>query len=167
MRGRDRGLPPGDLQPLAHLARVPLPSGAAGAHLGGTSLVPLLEAPEHGRVKHAALSQFPRCFQNNSHHTGGKPGDETNRTSSWESMSDCHWTERGFIDFMGYKMRTEKYAITQWLVWDGAKLRPDWDQQVALELYDHTGDTGFAPAAFDDFEYVNLADLPQYASVQA
>eukprot|EP01050_Picozoa_sp_SAG11_P020411 SAG11_NODE_3434_length_2450_cov_1.447044_2_plen_50_part_00 len=34
-------------------------------------------------------------------HTGGKPGDENNRTVSWESMSDCHWTDRAHIDYMG------------------------------------------------------------------
>ena len=32
---------------LAELAGVPLPAGAAGAHLGGTSLVPLLRDPAH------------------------------------------------------------------------------------------------------------------------
>jgi iduronate 2-sulfatase len=157
-----------DLFPtLAQLAGVPIPTGKAGAHLGGVSLVPLLIDPAHGRVKDVALSQFPRCFQNNTHHTGGKPGDENNHTSSWETMSDCHWTERGFIDFMGYKMRTDNMSFTLWLAWDGANLRPDWDRQAGVELYDHMGDVGMAPAAFDDYENVNLAGKPEYAQLQA
>ena len=109
-----------DLYPtLAELAGVPLPSGVGGEYLGGVSLVPIMvsaetEAGAVVQVKNCTLSQFPRCWQNNTHHTGGKPGDEKNRTSSWESMSDCHWTDRAFIDFMGYKMRTENMSITQW-----------------------------------------------------
>ena len=38
---------------------------------------------------------------------------------------------------------------------------------MARELYDHAGDTGLAPAAFDDFENENLAGRPAYAHVQA
>jgi hypothetical protein len=46
-------------------------------------------------VKDVTISQFPRCWQNNTHYEDGpKPGDENNRTASWESMSDCHWTDR-------------------------------------------------------------------------
>ena len=48
---------------------------------------------------------------------GGKPGDE-NRTSSWESMSNCYWTDRMYIDFMGYKMRTHDASITVWSVFE-------------------------------------------------
>ena len=51
-------------------------------------------------------------------------------------------------------------------VWDGAALRPDWSRPVGLELYDHSGDDGMAPAAFDDFENENLADRPEWAAVQ-
>ena len=64
-------------------------------------------------------------------------------------------------------MRTQNMSVTQWLVWDGARLRPDWARQVGVELYDHAGDTGLAPSAFDDFENVNLAGRPEYAQVQA
>ena len=98
---------------------------------------------------------------------GGKPGDEKNRTTSWETMSDCHWTERAHIDFMGYKMRTPNMSITAWLTWDGAALRADWSQLVGLELYDHSGDDGMAPAAFDDYENENLAGRSEWAAVQA
>ena len=64
-------------------------------------------------------------------------------------------------------MRTENMSITLWLVWDGAALRPDWKQQVGVELYDHAGDTGMAPAAFDDFENENLAGRPEHSALQA
>lgn len=59
--------------------------------------------------------------------------------------SDCHWTERHYIDYMGYRMRTADYAVTQWVKWDGANLRPLWNDTVGLELYDHRGDTGTTP----------------------
>ena len=79
-----------DLYPtISELAGVPLPEGAQGEFLGGTSLAPVLQSGGENGVKSVTLSQFPRCWQNNSHHTGGKPGDENNHTSSWESMSDC------------------------------------------------------------------------------
>ena len=60
------------------------------------------------QVKEVALSQFPRCFQNNTGHDGngigvgpdtpfGGPGDERNKTVSLMSMSDCHWVRRNAI----------------------------------------------------------------------
>ena len=67
------------------------------AHLGGLSLAPVFK-DSSATVKDIAMSQFPRCFQNNTHYQGQKPGDEKNRTSSWETMSDCHWTDRAFLD---------------------------------------------------------------------
>jgi hypothetical protein len=166
---------------LSELAGLTLPTGAAGEHLGGTSLVPVLSGKAK-QVKNATISQFPRCWQNNSNHSGGKPGDENNRTVSWESMSDCHWTNRDSIDFMGYKMRTEEWSVTAWSTWDGAALRPIWGSHCGeterpdgspdpepgdatvgcYELYQHAGDTGMAPAAFDDYENVNLAKDPAH-----
>merc|ERR1711924_275539 len=79
-------------------------------YLGGESLVPIMRDPEHGTtVKNIALSQMGRCWQNNTHYQDvkghhGQPGDEHNHTNSWESMSDCHWVEREYIDFMGYRI---------------------------------------------------------------
>ena len=131
------------------------------------------------QVKNATISQFPRCWQNNSHHSGHKPGDENNLTVSWESMSDCHWTDRTAIDYMGYKMRTTDWSVTAWQRWDGTTLRPLWGTDCGenaldtdplnpsvgcFELYAHTGDDGMAPAAFDDYENVNLAKDPAHAS---
>lgn len=82
-------------------------------------------------------------------------------------MSDCHWTDRRFIDFMGYKMRTRNMSITQWSRWDGDSLSARWDEPVGIELYSHVGDTGVARAAFDSYENVNLAGNPAYAEQQA
>lgn len=149
---------------LVDLAGIKMPTGEAGAYLTGTSLAPILEG-KVAQVKDAALAQFPRCWQNNTHYTGSKPGDERNRTNSFMSMSDCHWTQRHFIDFMGYKMRTHNMSITVWTRWDGANLRPDWNETIATELYSHVGDNGMAPAAFDDYENVNLASRPEYGPV--
>ena len=69
-------------------------------------------------------------------------GDEKNHTNSWESMSDCHWTDRTGFDYMGYRMRTADYAITHWMEWDQVALRPRWNKTVGYELYDHHGDNG-------------------------
>ena len=135
------------------------------ADLGGVSLAPVFRDPA-AQVKDVAMSQFPRCFQNNTHYTGAKPGDENNRTTSWETMSDCHWTQRGHIDFMGYKMRTANFSVTQWFSWNGTALRANYDDVVGVELYDHSTDDGMAPAAFDDFENVNLAGNPKYVDVE-
>ena len=90
-----------DLYPtLVELAGLQLPRGVGGAHLGGKSLVPVLRDPKV-IVKDVAIAQFPRCWQNNTDHVGSKPGDENNRTASFESMSDCHWTHHENIDYMG------------------------------------------------------------------
>ena len=167
-----------DLYPtLSELAGLELPTGAAGAYLGGTSLVPVMRGLVE-QVKNMTLSQFPRCYQNNTHHTGAKPGDENNHTVSWESMSDCHWTDRTAFDFMGYKIRTEDWSLTAWQRWDGQRLRPIWGSDCGegvadpepgngrvgcFELYSHIGDDGMAPAAYDDFENENLAHDPAHA----
>ena len=85
-----------DLAPtLWELAGLPMPTGPAGASLGGTSLVPVFYDPA-ASVKDVALSQFPRCWQNNTGHDGnsitapgmpfGGPGDERNKTNSIMSM---------------------------------------------------------------------------------
>ena len=50
---------------------------------------------------------------------------------------------------------------------DGMALKPKWNETVGVELYDHTGDTGMAPMAFDDFENVNLAGKAEWAAVEA
>jgi iduronate 2-sulfatase len=157
-----------DLYPtLSELAGLSIDRAQPGyADLGGVSLAPVFRDAA-ATVKDVAMSQFPRCWQNNTHYTGRSPGDEKNHTSSWETMSDCHWTQREHLDYMGYKMRTLNFSVTQWFAWNGSALRPDYDHVVGVELYDHAGDNGMAPAAFDDFENVNLAGNAAYASIEA
>ena len=52
-------------QTLAELAGIPVDVAVAGGPQG-QSLVPLIEAPATASVHTAALSQFPRCWQNSS-----------------------------------------------------------------------------------------------------
>ena len=140
-------------QTLAELAGIPVPPSE---HAQGKSLVPLIKDPAHGRVHTAALSQFPRCWQNASGPVQ-RVGDENNNTNSAENMADCHWASHAEIAFMGYSMRTDKpfpLRYTEWVRWNGT--RPIWDDVYAVELYNHSGDTG---AAFktDAYENVNIA----------
>jgi arylsulfatase A-like enzyme len=159
-----------DLYPtLAELAGIALPTGRGGAHLGGTSLVPAMRDPSVS-VKNVALSQFPRCFQNNTGfdmNSLAGPGDEVNKTNSLMSMSDCHWVRPSALDFMGYGMRTDKLRYVQWMVWDGGALRPRWDQIVGRELYDHTLTNQMDNSYFDETENENMASLPQHAGLVA
>jgi len=57
-------------------------------------------------------------------------------------------------------------SITQWSPWDGDNLEAKWDEPVGIELYTHVGDDGMAPAAFDDYENVNLHGLPAWHDVE-
>lgn len=101
-----------DLFPtLSELAGLSLPVGLGGAHLGGSSLVPVFHDP-NSTVKTVALSQFPRCWQNNTGFDMNDirgPGDEVNKTVSLTSMSDCHWVRNTELDFMGYSIRTDTH----------------------------------------------------------
>ena len=80
---------------------------------------------------------------------------------------------------MGYKIRTVDWSFTSWQRWDGKRLRPIWGSDCGenaldpepgngrvgcFELYSHIGDDGMAPAAYDDYENVNLAHDPAHAS---
>lgn len=150
-----------DLYPtLAELAGIGLPAGDEGAHLGGTSLVPVFHNTS-ASVKEVALSQFPRCWQNNTDFVPNKlngPGDELNHTASLMAMSDCHWTRRGGIDFMGYAIRTDTHRFVEWFVWDGEKLAPKWDEVHARELYDHSQVSQYDDSYLDQTENENLAE---------
>lgn len=55
-----------DLFPtISDLAGLKLPAGEGGARLGGVSLKPIMAQPDMAWSK-VALSQFPRCWQNNT-----------------------------------------------------------------------------------------------------
>lgn len=160
-----------DLFPtLAELAGVPVPAaGEDGSYeyLGGTSLAPIFDDVE-ASVKDVALSQFPRCWNNNTGFVPNQyhgPGDELNKTVSFESMSDCHWVRRGDIDFMGYSMRVENWRYVEWVKWHGATLMPLWDHLVARELYDHSQADPRTAAYIDETENENLAEQPDMAEV--
>jgi hypothetical protein len=62
---------------------IPSPDTPGGAHLGGVSLKSAM-ATGAENVNRMALSQFPRCWQNNTNHEavrpGYGPGDEHNLT---------------------------------------------------------------------------------------
>lgn len=143
---------------LAELAGIPVPPSEG---LQGRSLVPVLFAPTSAKVHAVALSQFPRCWQNETQVNGGrKCGDEKNKTNSPENMCDCHWAPGKYIDFMGYSMRTDSpfpLRYTEWVRWNVTS--PHWDQVYARELYNHTGDNGISFET-DAFENQNLAIDP-------
>ena len=155
-------------QTMADIAGIPVP---ASEGLQGTSLLPLLMEPDGKGVKVAALSQIPRCWQNETMQSD-KCGAEKNKTNSEYNMCDCHWAPAKYIAFMGYSMRVESpfpLRYTEWLRWNGT--RPYWDQVFARELYNHTGDTGAGigihGSAGDLFENENLAARPGLAPLVA
>lgn len=103
-----------DLYPtISELAGLALPMGKGGEKLGGASLLPVMKDPSTSWTK-VALSQFPRCWQNNTGFDENQllgPGDEVNKTVSWTSMSDCHWVRASGLDYMGYAMRTNTHRF--------------------------------------------------------
>ena len=91
-------------------------------------------------LKPHALSQYMRC-----------PADRANASMYWRDNA-CLMTDRTLLQFMGYSLRTAEWRYTEWVRWDGVKLRPIWDALVGRELYSHVGDDG---SDFDGFENVN------------
>ena len=71
---------------------------------------------------------------------------------------ECLEIPKQNITRMGFSVRTAEARYTEWRVWQPT-CRGDWTSAglVAQELYSHVGDTGLGSAAFDDYEYVNLA----------
>ena len=123
-----------DLYPtLVDLAGLP---PASEENLEGTSLAAIFDDVNRS-VKNASLSQYPRCNPD--------PTSENN---------GCIQTNRTNISFMGYSMRTDRYRYTEWVKWNGTKLKPEWENHVGVELYDHQNDD---ETDFDAFENVNIA----------
>lgn len=75
--------------------------------------------------------------------------------------TDCQDIERERFDLMGYSIRTSEYRITEWRMWDGARLTGRWDLPPnATELYDHTRFSNDVMAT----ELVNVAGDPAMGS---
>jgi iduronate 2-sulfatase len=66
-------------------------------------------------------------------------------------------TDRVLFPFMGYSLRTAEWRYTEWVVWNGTTLQPEWGQRIGHELYSHVGDDG---TDFDAFENTNEAERP-------
>lgn len=147
---------------LCELAGLPLPppstnpeaTGLAAAGLDGVSLVPIMLAPDTAVVKDMSFSQFPRC-----------PGYGLfTDPYAWE----CLLVPRQNISVMGYSVRVANARYTEWRKWTPS-LVADWGGVglLAKELYDHSGDTGFGAAAFDEHEYDNLAYVEAHSDLAA
>ena len=61
---------------------------------------------------------------------------------------------------MGYSTRDERWRFTAWYEWSNLRLAPK-GSPVAVELYDHAGDTGTCDGAgggaLEDYEWANVA----------
>ena len=124
-----------DLYPtLVELAGLP---PAREENLEGKSLAALFDDVSRS-VKNASLSQYPRC----------NPDPDVSKKDS------CKQTNRTEIGYMGYSMRTDRYRYTEWVKWNGTDLKPEWSNQIGVELYDHQNDD---EADFDAFENENIA----------
>lgn len=139
-----------DMYPtLVELAGVPMPPASEG--LEGTSLVPVLQDPGAEGAKTMAFSQYPRCPEYSMY------SDPTNY--------ECLRIRAANISHMGFSVRVADARYTEWRLWK-SNCVGDWSAAglVAQEFYDHTGDPGYGPHTFDDFEYVNLAYKPERAA---
>eukprot|EP00940_MAST-03C_sp_MAST-3C-sp2_P000748 g748.t1 len=108
-------------------------------------------APSRRIDEHAeqfALTQFPRCVQ---------PG-----LPAWR-RNDCDDVPRENFTHMGLSIRTPRWRLTRWLLWNGTSLSPIWDDASdggVVELYDHAGDDGMSTDA--DYEARSVArDFPE------
>jgi iduronate 2-sulfatase len=61
------------------------------------------------------------------------------------------------ITIMGYTLRTIRYRYTVWVSFSPLQKRPDWQEILAEELYDHTVDSG---------ENVNVAESEAFYRVK-
>lgn len=136
---------------LVDLAGLP-PADEPAAPLDGRSLVPALRRPACAGcwAGAAAFTQFPRCTQFSLR----------DDPIGWQ----CIFVARENFTRMGYSVRVADARYTEWRAWLGAELAADWTPAglVAAELYDHTGDPGVGPAAYDEYEADNLAYEPAH-----
>lgn len=130
----------------------------------GVSLMPVVMNPNTAHPpRMSAQTQFPRCYSSLSPEVrGGKNNSSVSPEKLPElDRTDCQDIERDQFDLMGYSLRTPDYRITEWRMWDGAKLEGRWDVPPnATELYDHSGTSGDVMAT----ELVNIVDDPAIGS---
>ena len=87
------------------------------------------------QLKAGALSQFPR--------PGIKPTAHPN--SDKPRLKD--------IKIMGYSLRSENYRYTTWVKFSNITKKPNWEESIAEEFYDHS---------IDPNENKNLANKKTY-----
>merc|ERR1711871_1666132 len=93
----------------------------------------------------ASFTQYPRCC-----------------SIAPDNCKRCANVDKSEFSHMGYSMRTASWRYTEWAVWNGAKLSPEWvadptAPSALTELYDHRADTGTGPETWNDFENENVA----------
>jgi len=116
--------------------------------IDGSSWAHLLDDPTATHLT-SALAQYPRCWPE------GMEGD----SAAFPDMARCTAVEKENIAFMGYTLRRADWRYTEWPEWDGANLRPNWDNLAGFELYDHRhDDPANSKVSFEEFENENVAD---------
>ena len=130
-----------DIYPtLVGLAGIPEPEG-----LDGRSLVSVIKRPhEPKNHRDYAQSQFAHCC-------GWGPVDANRQCGA------CGMKATEDISYMGYAVRNRIYRLVVWYRWDNRAGLPQCNGLMAVELYNHSGDTGLGAASFDDFEVLNVA----------
>eukprot|EP00041_Stephanoeca_diplocostata_P018913 m.400477 g.400477 ORF g.400477 m.400477 type:complete len:232 (-) comp21159_c0_seq25:465-1160(-) len=122
--------------------------------LGGKSLAAVIaNPPANGTAAEFpyAFSQFPRCnctYQTNDLDTlnGTCPqvyhNPYTSETGATGACNHhvCLFDPKETFDWMGYSVRSDGFRYTLFVAWDGAALKPRWDQVWGEELYDHRAD---------------------------
>merc|ERR1712232_252320 len=81
-------------------------------------------------VKRFAFSQFAK---------ENEWSKELKQTVAW---GECVTCLRADIDVHGYSVRSDNWRYTEWVQWNKTSLRPEWDNVIGRELYNHTGDDG-------------------------
>jgi len=132
---------------IADLAGVALPTGD-DLPLDGVSLGPVLKSGGTVLGRAAALSVFGRCPR-----TADNTAFLTNPDDMWQN-NWCEFIDRSTIPWMGFSMRTADWRYTEWAEWNGTALRPNWEKNAGVELYDHRGDD---QTSFDAYENFNVA----------
>jgi hypothetical protein len=133
---------------------------ASPPQVDGVDLSPLFSNPAAAGISSAAFSQQARCYSKDSPTPNPTPTQQL-----LTAMMTCEFVERGAMDFMGYSMRTVDWRYTEWVKWNGTALRPEWNHNVGVELYDHRPNVTAHHPIWS--ENVNMATDPTYAGVAA